>query len=346
MELLVGTYTALTQDPTGVPEGICSVEFDTDTGAFGTARPRAEVVNPSYLLTGGADHLFAVRETMKDEDPALLSFSTGTGGAITPVSHVSIAGELPCHLAYDPTNARLASAQYWTGDVALCRCSDGVLQAPKAIQNTLPLGPKPQRQDGPHAHCVAFTDRGSVLHVVDLGTDSVTTHKLNAQDEVIETLVLSLPAGCGPRHIAINKAETRGFVICELDETLIVLQRDGMGWAMESVHEGFPAPMDGLGAGAAIRLSADEKFVYLSGRRQSAIACFSVADTVRRIGAFSSGGETPRDFILTSDGNWLIAAHQDSNTLTSIKCDPENGVFELSEHRCSLHKPVCVLERS
>lgn len=328
-----------------MPEGICSVEFDPETGAFGEPTTLAQPLNPSYVLMDrSAQVLFAVRETTKDEDPALLSFSTGAKNGLAPLSKVLVAGELPCHLAFDPTHQRLASAQYLTGDVALCRTVDGVLQQPKTILNNLPLGPKPQRQEAPHAHCVAFTDEGSVLHVVDLGTDSVTSHRLDDGDEVVETQVLPLPPGCGPRHIVLNKAASRGFVICELDESLITLERNGIGWALESIHEGFPPPTDGLGAGAAIRLTADEKFVYVSGRRQSAIACFSVNGNVQPVAEFPSGGQIPRDFILTSDGNWLIVAHQDSGTLTSIKIDPENGLFELSEHRCNLHKPVCVLE--
>lgn len=345
MELLVGTYASSLSEHAETPEGICTVSFDPETGSFGAARVLAKAHNASYILMDPtAPVLFAVRETTKGDAPALHSYSFGADGSIAPLSSVPIAGELPCHLAFDADNMRLASAQYLTGDVALCRVIDGALRPPVGIPNLLPLGPKPQRQEAPHGHCVAFSDQGTILHVVDLGTDSVTSHRLNANDAVIDTAVTHLPLGCGPRHIALNAAATRGFVMCELDETIIVLTRDGIGWNVESVHAGFPPPEDGLGAGAAIRLSADEKHLYLSGRRQNAIACFSVDGEVQRIAEFSTGGATPRDFIQTSDGKWIIVAHQDSGTLTSIRCDPEQGVFDLSDHRCEFHKPVSVLE--
>jgi 6-phosphogluconolactonase len=344
MDILVGTYSSPTDESGDSSKGIYAVFFDPSDGAFGTPRLVFKSLNPSYLLLSpDAQILFAVREVFKDDMPVLSSFRIEPSTKLVKLSEVPLSGELPCHLAFDPVSQRLASAQYWTGDIALCDVKNGQLGAPTSILNLLATGPELARQDGPHAHCVAFTDEGTVLHVVDLGTDSLTSHRLGAGNEPVENTVLHLPAGCGPRHIAINKSATRAFLFCELDESLIVLDRSGLGWIIASVQPGFAAPDGELGSGAAIRLSADERHVYISGRRQSRVACFAADASVSTIGEYDTGGASPRDFILTADGSWLIIANQDSGTLKNFRRDTHTGSLTASGHDCAIHKPVCLV---
>lgn len=345
MQLFVGTYSNTTDLNNPKPHGICRVDFDPETGEFGKPEVAASALNASYLGAGtDFKTLFAVRETMSVDEPALLTFAVDAKAGLTPLSRVAMPGELPCHLAYDATNMRLVSAQYGTGDVLICAATEGKLHTPVIVKNTLKTGPFAPRQDGPHAHFVTFSDAGDVLHAVDLGTDSITSYRLNAENAVIETAVTQLPPGCGPRHMVLNAAETRAYLLCELDETLIALDRSDLGWEVTERVAAFPPPDDKHGSCAAIRLSGDESHVFVSGRRQSEIACFAVSGGLHRVGAFASGGKTPRDFILTRDGRWIIAANQDTDNLVSFRYDAEAGRFEPSGHQCAIFKPVSVLE--
>ena len=347
MELLVGTYSQPLAGMAGNGEGIHGVSFDPRTGAFGTPHLLAQCVNPSSLaLTPDGRTVFAGREVFASDGPALLSFGAGPGAALTGISRVALSGELPCHLAFDPVHGRLASAQYWTGDVAVCTVVDGILQAPPTYLVREGSGTNAARQEGPHAHCVAFSDDGEVLHLVDLGTDCIVSHRLDSENRAVETTALQLPAGCGPRHMVMTGDRTRAFVLCELDESLVALTRAGLGWKVASIQAGFVAPDDEDGAGAAIRLSPDERHLYLSGRRQSAIAGFGVADAPVPLGEIDSGGLSPRDFILTSDGAWVIAANQNSNLLASFSRDPESGLLTASGHVCAIGSPVALVEWS
>ena len=341
MRLIVGTYSFSFAGMKGNGEGIHSVPFDTETGAFGAPDRLAKCVNPSALaLSPDGALLFAGREVFAADGPGLASFRVASDGSLQPLSSVDLAGELPCHLAFDPVQRRLASAQYWTGDVAISAVAEGVLQPPVYLTRS-GHGPNAARQEGPHAHCVAFTDDGTVLHLVDLGTDSIVSHRLDAAGRAVETAALTLADGSGPRHMALNHDATRAWVFCELDESLAALSRDGLGWALEWVHPAFPLPTGTVGSGAAIRLSPDEAHVYVSGRRQSQIAGFT-ADG-ERLGAFDCGGTTPREFIVTPDGRWVIAANQESDSLTSLRRDPQSGNLTLTGHTAAIGSPVALI---
>jgi 6-phosphogluconolactonase len=189
---------------------------------------------------------------------------------------------------------------------------------------------------------VAFSDAGDVVHLVDLGTDSIVSHRLSDDAIANETASLSVPAGSGPRHMVLSRDASRAWVFCELDESLIALTRAGLGWQIDTVQPGFAAPRGEDGSGAAIRLSPDERHIYISGRRQSRIAGFDLDGNL--IGETDCGGLSPRDFIAFSDGHWVIAANQTSNTLTSLRRDPATGLLALSGHSCDIGSPVALVE--
>ena len=329
----------------GNGEGISRVSFDPVTGAFSNPKLLYSCVNPSSLAWAREENrLFVGREVFAENEPALLSFEMTPDGQIIPLSHLSLPGELPCKLAYDPDHRRLASAQYWSGDVAIVSLQDDGFGTDAVYTKQEGTGPNLSRQEGPHAHDVAFTDKGAVLHIVDLGTDSVVTHRLGPDNAIEETTCLTLPAGCGPRHMAMTKDESRAFVVCELDESLVSLSREGFGWRMVGRQPGF-AMEDGVEwAGAAIRLSPDERHLYLSSRRLSAIACFKVDGVLERLGEIPSGGDTPREFIVTSDGHWIIVANQNSNSLTSLRRDRETGLLSRPQDAITIGSPVALVE--
>ncbi|SMY09740.1 lactonase family protein [Flavimaricola marinus] len=343
MDFLIGTYTHGFGDPSTLGKGIYRVSFDPDAVSFGTPTLAIGLENASALTIDRAGRVvYSVREVFRDRHPGVSAFRLEPDGRLSPIGRLDFAGELPCHLAFDPTNRRLASAQYWTGEVTVFDADDRLCELARLERSG--TGPNATRQEGPHAHCVQFTDKGDVLHLADLGADCIVSHRLASDGKNIETSSLSLPSGAGPRHFVINKAETRAYVICELTEYLAVLHRDGLGWRLQEAVPAFDCPADAEGSAAAIRLSPDERFIYVSGRRQSRIVCFSVDGVLTRIGDYSTGGNCPREFILTSDGGWAICANQESGTLCAKKRDDGAGHLEEVAATCDVPAPVALLQ--
>ena len=343
MDFLIGTYTHGFGDPATLGQGIYRVAFDPVASSFASPILVAQVDNASALTIDRAGGVvYSVREVFRDRQPGISAFRLEPNGALSPIAKIDLAGELPCHLAFDPNHLRLASAQYWTGEVTVFVATDNLREIARLQRSG--TGPNVTRQEGPHAHCVRFTDRGEVLHLADLGADCVVSHRLAPDGSSIETRSLALPAGAGPRHFVIDKAEARAYVICELTEDLVVLHRHELGWRLHEVVPAFDCPADDEGSAAAIRMSEDERFVYVSGRRQSRIACFSIDGELRRIGDYPSGGICPREFILTDDGEWAICANQVTGTLCAKKRDVNTGHLDEVTATCDVPAPVAVLQ--
>jgi len=100
------------------------------------------------------------------------------------------------------------------------------------------------------------------------------------------------------------------------------------------------------GAGAAIRLSADGRFLYVSGRSNSEIAAFAIdaaSGALSPVQRVPTDGLAPRDFDLTPDGRFVVIANQQSNTLTSLWRNPDTGRHGPTGQAVELGSPVCVL---
>ena len=136
------------------------------------------------------------------------------------------------------------------------------------------------------------------------------------------------------------------YLINELNATIDVLFYDGMG---EFEHfqtvSTLPSDYDGQKWASAIKLSADGKFLYASNRAHNSIAVFKVvADgSLELIEIVPTQGLNPRDFTLSPDQNYLIAAHQDSPNATVFKRDSASGKLTLLSDDFYVPEAVCTV---
>src|SRR5690606_5072735 len=127
-------------------------------------------------------------------------------------------------------------------------------------------------------------------------------------------------------------------------ETLMVIERRGEQWHLCSQQPLLPGESNGEAA-SAIRLSPDERFLYVSCRRQNKIAIFALSHAQPEwIGVVDTGGQFPRDFVLSRDGKWLLVANQHSHNVVSFRRDRQTGLLSPSGFSCQVGSPVCLLE--
>ena len=132
---------------------------------------------------------------------------------------------------------------------------------------------------------------------------------------------IDFPKGTGPRHGIFTRDGQTLFVVSELSNELFVFQNLKLVSAQPLLEQNdLPA------AAAAIRLSPDEKFLYVSVRERNVICVFALAGiTATKIQEAPCGGDHPRDLVLTPDGKFVLAVNRYPGSIVSFSRDPASG---------------------
>lgn len=192
--------------------------------------------------------------------------------------------------------------------------------------------------------CQARTDlgQGAGCHQILFHRDSILVPCLEQdQIHILDLQSLSplgkipMPSGSGPRHGLFDQAHRQLYVLGQKDNTLYCLDAtDGRSfspvWQVPLLEQAL-SPCD---EAAAIRLSPDERFLYVSIRGADQIVVLQCGDGAAQvIQRVSSGGKHPRDMVLSPDGAWVVAANRFADGLACFRRDPDTGrIGELCGH--------------
>ena len=342
---LVGCYTQPTQGAYRAGEGVALCSIDLRNGVLNHHDMLAEEVNPSYLaLDTTQQHLFIVTET----DPGKLhhyAFDVPSCAA-THQDTLDIPGAHPCHVSVHPDGDAVAVANYSSGSIAVARITpNGQLELTDSKTHS-GKGAHALRQTQAHAHYVRFSQDGQQLFTVDLGIDSIVVYAFDSKTGALtEQQRVKLPDGAGPRHLAFHPDGKHVFCVNELDATVAVLTLDAHNTL--HYHTSYATLADGLpetNTSAAIKLSNNGSYLYVSNRGHDSVSVFKVDttnSTLTLLQTVMSEGRTPRDISVTQDDRYLIVANQDSHELTSFVIH-QDGQLAFTGERLSLGLPVCV----
>ncbi len=310
------------------------------------------VEQPSFLATHpSGDVLYAVSETAMPEGGSLVAFRIDpVDGSLGMIDRAPSHGSAPCYVSVDADGRYLYVANYLSGTVAVYALEhDGRFGALIATHQHSGSGPS-ARQHGPHAHCIVPGPVGDSVYAVDLGTDRVS-HYVHDQQHDSEAFVLqdelALDAGSGPRHLAFHAEQQVGFLVCELDSTIVALEVDPTTGRLSRglTCSTLPDDFDGESIAAEVRVHPNGRYVYVSNRGHDSIAVFGFAgpwEPLERLGHVHSGGQTPRNFAVHPSGHALLVANQDSDTVVPFEIDAVTGVPRQLDSTYNVSQPVCV----
>jgi 6-phosphogluconolactonase len=245
-------------------------------------------------------------------------------------------GSAPCHLALDPSERLLAVANYESGSVALfdLEGSGPLADKPKMHLQLTGHGADPERQSGPHAHWVGFSDDGQWLYCVDLGSDRILRFALDRDGGTLgpAQVAYQAPAGSGPRHVAFHPTQPRAFLVSELASTLTLLtvQADGRLEAT-AILSTLPTGA-GESLGGAILLNAAGDRLYVTNRGHDSIALFAIdEDGASALGHVSSGGASPRFLLPLEDRRRLLVANEEGGTVSQFSVGEDGRLTPLGK---------------
>jgi 6-phosphogluconolactonase (cycloisomerase 2 family) len=208
-------------------------------------------------------------------------------------------------------------------------------------------------QDRSHVHSVVFSPANDYLFVQDLGLDKITAYRFNPdiQHPLQDSSFTSTAPGTGPRHFVFHPNNKFAYLLEEMGGEVVVYKyQKGKLDLVQSIVTHHP-DSTGVFHSADIHISGDGKFLYASNRNgQDNIAIFSIDPStgkLKLIDYVSSGGISPRNFVIDPSGKYLLVANQLSNNVVIFKRDKKTGLLTATGEEIKTPEPSCLkmLER-
>jgi 6-phosphogluconolactonase len=346
----VGTYTGEKS------KGIYSSRLDMKTGELSPPKLAAETPNPTFLAVHPNNKvLYAANETSKfngKPSGAVTAFSIDpASGTLTLLNQQLSGGAGPCHVALDHSGKVALVANYGGGSIASYPItSDGSLGEVATFIQHQGTSVNPQRQEGPHAHCINVDPNNKFVLATDLGLDKVLVYKLDLATARLvpnDPPFGSLPKGAGPRHFAFSRDGHYCYVINELNCTLSAFSynpRTGTLKELQTVST-LPGERERKDSTAEIEVHPSGKFLYGSNRGHNTIVVFGINSRTGKLTLVehqSTQGKTPRNFGIDPTGKYLLAANQDSDNVLVFNIDQSSGKLNPTGHQVQVGGPVCI----
>ncbi len=305
--IYAGTYTSKTS------KGI--YQFSFEDGKFSDAKQFCTIKNPKYLAIENHE-IIAVADFDHDSGVALIDAK----GVVKDKK--AFEERTSCYVT--EANNDIYTANYHTGVVTHLKNENGNLKYINSIQI----------QDGAGCHQVLVYN--DLLLVPCLFLDRV----IILDQSLKKVGSIHFNANTGPRHGVFTKDHKYLYLVSELSNELFVIHTGD--WKIESQISVFMNQEKHLRDTAAIRLSEDEKYLYVSTRTKDVISTIELEDhkpTV--IQTTSCGGKHPRDFILVD--HYLLCGNRNSNEVVSFQIN-QDGTLGKITNRIEIPEVVSLIE--
>lgn len=311
----IGTYDS------EASRGIYHFLFDSGTGRMTEPELFFEARNAKWVSLNRHRMVFPLEKKGR----AGVCFLELEEGGVGHVAEILEEEQTPCYVLQEEDF--VYTANYHGGNVMAYRLDGNIPTLVNRIEN------------GRGAGCHQILLHENLLLVPCLTQDRIRmfdTHQGFAPAGEIR-----FPEGSGPRHGVFNREHSKLYVVSELSNELFVFLVKGGGFYLEQSLSILPGTVTGTAFTAAIRLSTDEKFLYISVRGVNLVAVVSVQKGATEvIQHVSSGGDHPRDILLSGDGRFLLAVNRLEGGIVSMGRDPATGLLHEPLHRVPMPEGV------
>lgn len=341
-DFYIGTYTKR------ISRGIYRVSVDTSAAKLTDCEWLASAGSPTYIAKSKAQRLYVInkKETDGQTQGGLIIYDM-TDKKPRAIQQVLNPGSSPAYVAVDEQRQLVYTANYHTAAVTVYKIAENgsLMQADQIVDND-PVGPAPEQADGPHPHFADLTPDGRLV-VCDLGSDKVYVYDVADDGKLSGVSTVDLPAGYGPRHIVFDAAKGVAYLVGELSSNVATLDYDAQSgtFTVKSIVHTIPDDWKTHNGAAAIRLSADGKFVYVSNRGHNSITVLAAGDdgTLTTVQRISTEGDFPRDFNWTADQSFVLVVNQNSDNASLYQRDAATGKLTLVQKDFMVPEGVSVL---
>lgn len=355
LRIAVASYTEpVGHSPKAHGDGVTVLELNVAARTARTLSVYGNIRNPGFLCAHPTRPILYVVSEVYDGLGTVSSVEyTPDFASVVRRSDLSCGGTVPSYVSlYDATTLLLSNYAdealldtFGGGSVvAFAVTVHGHLESQLSILALSGRGPNPQRQRGPHAHCVLRHPRNGFVYAVDLGSDAVLQLRLD-QGVLAPVSKVSVRPGSGPRHLAFVDGGAQALVVHELSNELDVIAIADDGTVADGTCLSLlPASATGHSQGADVAVTHDGQRAFASNRHHDTVVTFDRDDAGHwRAVAWTPTGEVPRSICLTPGDGHLIVGNQESDTVSVFAVRTDGGLSELIDFPVSTPTLVRVL---
>lgn len=335
MQIWFGGYTKTSS------KGIYTSELVN--GALTTPELKVPIQNATYFQIDSNNNLFSI---LKDGDKGGLAYYHFENGQAQLVDTFLAAGSPPAYVGLNEPEKLVYAANYHGELLQVFSYATKQLELVASVKHA-GRGPKPE-QTTAHPHYFDQTPAGNLVSA-DLGTDTVDFYHLDGH-ELKHLASYQNEKGFGTRHIVFHPTAPVMFVVGELSSEVNVVRFDERSWQLTNLgyYKTIPADFTAQNGAAAVKLSRDGQFLYVSNRGHNSIAVFKVDQEtfkLQLIQQVSVYGDFPRDFNWDSGETNVVVANQNSDNATLYKRNTATGFLTMVQENIVVPEATRVLFR-
>lgn len=295
--IYAGTYTAKTS------KGIYAFTFED--GIIKDPRLFTEVKNPKYIA--------------KQEERLI---TLGDWDGVSGVGIVDLEGNITAMRAYEERTSCYVAAK--GNDIYTANYHTGVLTHVNFDMRedhfSVSVSPK-LIQDGAGCHQVLLWKDQILVPCLFLDRVVIFDSSLKMIGNI------QFNAGTGPRHGVFTKDQEYLYLVSELSNELFVIHAGD--WKIKYQIPVLESGETHVRDTAAIRLSEDEKYLYVSTRTKDVLSAIRLDDhKPTLIQNVDCGGKHPRDFILID--SYLLCANKNTNDVACFQVNEDGTIGKIT----------------
>ncbi len=349
--IYVGTYTRKEGHVDGKATGIYELKMNVETGELSIIDTIEGTINPSYLaIHPNQKYLYAVNEIADGSRIGTITAYNIENEKAQKINEVSSKGDAPCYISIDRTGKFVLVANYMETIASYEIEKDGSLSEAVEVVEHKRERAAVFRQETGHPHIILPAMNNKTLFVADLGLDEILHYELNEKGEFTKVATTETVPLSGPRHLVFHPTYSKCYVLNELNITVEVFETKAANEPFERIQMiNTVGDIDENVAPSAIKLHPSGKFLYVANRGINGgtghnITAFSINESgeLSFVASYSTEGEVPRDFEISPDGRFLLAANQNSNSIITFKINTTTGELESTGQQLEIKTPVCL----
>lgn len=305
--------------------GIYRFTFDTESGWITEPELFYEARNAKWISLNGSSMVFPVEKNGQ----AGTCFLEIKDGKVCHMEEILEERQTPCYILQE--GPYVYTANYHEGTVMVYELSQERPRLVKRIEN------------GEKAGCHQILIHETCLLVPCLEQNRIRLFDMEKDYRPAGEIIF--PAGSGPRHGVFNRKHTKFYVVSEWSNELFIFQVKDRGFLMKQTVSVLPEAGDeeNSAAAAAVWLTKDERFSYVSVRGLDLLTVFELAgDRAGAIQHVPCGGSHPRDFVLSDDERFLLAVNRYRGGIVCMERDEKSGLLKEPQQSVSMPEGVAL----